>query len=77
MSKTELIKQRKQELINEFGYQSEEDIEEMLLNWFMQEFFIGEISRKELDEYAAEMSYSVNIEMGCDDFLTEKSYAQA
>lgn len=73
MSKAEIIKQKKQELINEFGYLGEEDIEEMLLNWLMQEFFFGEITRKELDEYAAEMGYSVNIDMGCDSLIEESS----
>ena len=77
MSKSELIKQRKQELINEFGCECDECIDEMLLNWFMQEFFIGEITRKELDEYAAEMGYSVNIDMGCGDSLIEESTYQA
>ena len=77
MSKSELIKQRKQELINEFGCECDECIDEMLLNWFMQEFFIGEITKVELDEYAAEMGYTVNIDLCGDDSLIEESSALA
>ena len=63
MTKKELIESRKQEIINELGLTCEMEIEETLLNWFMQEFFIGEITRQELDEYAAEMGYQINLSL--------------
>lgn len=73
LSKAELIEDRKQQIINHFGYQSEEDIEEILLNWFLQEFFNGEITKNELDEYASEMGYSVEIGIEGEESLDENN----
>ena len=77
MNKADLIKQRKQTIIDELGRQNETEIEEILINWFMQEFFTGEITRKELDEYAAEMGYSIDMGFSYDGSSLEEVVPQA
>ena len=77
MTKSELIQNRKNELINEFGNQSDEVLNNMLLTWFTQEFFNGEITKAELDEYAAEMGYKVEFGISCEDASGEDAVATA
>jgi hypothetical protein len=67
MTQTEiknLITERRLEIIKEFGDQAKEENDEILLNWFTQEFFFGEITRQELDAFASEMGYEVQIDFG-------------
>lgn len=63
MSKKEIIETRKKEIMKEFGLTNKTEIEETLLYWFTQEFFLGEITKQELDEYADEIGYQIHLSL--------------
>ncbi len=59
--KLKLLEKRKQEIIKQYGLDCDKQIIEVLLNDLFQEFFLGEISRDELEEYASLMGYELNL----------------
>lgn len=55
-----MIKEKRLFLTKEMGLNGQE-LEEALVNLFMQDFFFGEITKNELDEIADAMDVQINI----------------
>ena len=49
--------------MKELGLTNKTEIEETLLYWCTQEFFLGEITKQELDEYADEIGYQIHLSL--------------
>ena len=58
----ELIDARLLEINENMGLCGE-DAEEVLLNWFTEEFLIGEISREELNDFVSLMGYEISLDV--------------
>lgn len=52
---------RKERLANERGLTCEDEINQAVLDSFLEEFFFGMISRGELEEYASLMGFELHL----------------
>ncbi len=59
--KTKLIETRKQELAEEHGLTCPEEIVHATFDSFLEEFFFGEMSREDLEEYASLMGLELHL----------------